>query len=171
MKPSCRFLFNHLGLLILQNLTQFFCQPISSLSSLSTLYTTNLSSTANTHFLHRRGTDHIENTYFCRDVLPCNCLANSRRAYCNSHMFTALLPSTGCPSLSRIVVRVTQQWAVYQECVFAGTCLSSHFLTMLWSNQLQYSLQFSKHPQAILLHTHIKRQVKLCGCVFQCLYF
>jgi hypothetical protein len=32
--------------------------------------------------------------------------------------------------LARIVVRITQQWAVYQESVSTGTCLSSRCLTV-----------------------------------------
>jgi hypothetical protein len=45
-------------------------------------------------------------------------------------VFTAPLPSTGCPLLLRIVVSVTQQRAAYQESVFGGTCLSSRCLAI-----------------------------------------
>jgi hypothetical protein len=56
--------------------------------------------------------DHIENTfYYCTDVLLRNCLAN------------ILL-------LSRNFVRVAQQWVVYKEYVFAGTCLTSRCLAV-----------------------------------------
>jgi hypothetical protein len=44
--------------------------------------------------LYSRGMDHIEKTYYCRDVLPRNCPANSLGAYCYSCVFTPLLPST-----------------------------------------------------------------------------
>jgi hypothetical protein len=45
-------------------------------------------------------------------------------------VFIAPLPSTRSPLLPRIVVRVTQQRAVYQESVFPGTCLSSRCLAV-----------------------------------------
>jgi hypothetical protein len=40
------------------------------------------------------------------------------------------LPSNGCPSSSRIFVRITQPRAVNKECVSAGTCLSSRCLAV-----------------------------------------
>jgi hypothetical protein len=45
-------------------------------------------------------------------------------------VFTAPLPRNGRPLLSSIVVRITQQRAVYQESVSAGTCSSSRWLAM-----------------------------------------
>jgi hypothetical protein len=70
-----------------------------------------------TDSLYRLGADPIETPF----ILV---------VYCYSLVFTAPLPSTGYPLLSRIVVRVTQQRAVYQESVFAGTCLSSRCLAV-----------------------------------------
>jgi hypothetical protein len=40
------------------------------------------------------------------------------------------LPSTGCPSLSRIVIHITQQRGVNQEFVSRGTCLSGRCLAV-----------------------------------------
>jgi hypothetical protein len=47
------------------------------------------------------------------------------RFCCQECVFIGPLPSSGCPLLSRIVVYITQQRAVYQESISAGTCLSS----------------------------------------------
>jgi hypothetical protein len=66
---------------------------------------------------------------------------------CQECVFIGPLPSNGCYLLSLIVVRITQQRAVYQESASVGTFLSSRYLavgryvTIFWR-----SCYSSSHP-------------------------
>jgi hypothetical protein len=53
-----------------------------------------------------------------------------RRFCCQERVFIGPLPSNGCILLSRIVICITQQRAVYQESVSTGTCLPSRCLVV-----------------------------------------
>jgi hypothetical protein len=69
--------------------------------------------------LYFLGTDHsVQKTqplYCCRGILPRSCLANSLGAdhientFHSRRVFIGPIPSNGCPLLSRIVVRITEQ--------------------------------------------------------------
>jgi hypothetical protein len=62
----------------------------------------------------------------CQLLLASRYIASGRTIAQKTHP----LPSNGCPLLSRTVVRITQQRAVYQESVSTGTCLSSRCLAV-----------------------------------------
>jgi hypothetical protein len=82
--------------------------------------------------------DHTENIYYCRDMLPSNCLAKSMVEYCYSRVFTTLLPRTGHGQptlktlllLSELLCNVATSCSLYC-CVFAGTCMLRRCLAMV----------------------------------------
>jgi hypothetical protein len=117
MKSSCHFLFNHLALPTLQNSTQFYKANSLSLSNSPTI-----------------GISWSEFSAELPVILEPQYITAERTAYKTSiivDVFIVQLPSTGHDRyLLHIVVRVTQQRTVYQESVFAETCLSRRCLAM-----------------------------------------
>jgi hypothetical protein len=121
-----------------------------------------------------RGKDHIENTlYYCRDVLPRNCLAKSQSAYYD-RVFTALLPNNAHGADHTENTAVTVAWLL--ECVYWVTsmlishlCLdisssriASDFPTKILFTFLVLSMWLHAYPQHLhRFSLHLKNIVHL----------
>jgi hypothetical protein len=76
----------------------------------------------------------------------CICEQHRKHLVCYQEcVFIGPLPSNGCPLLSHMVVRITQQLAVYQESGSAGMCISSRCLAVD-----QCVTLFHAHPLSLI---------------------